>query len=106
MKQEQRRAARKALDTDGVITIDGFPQDVRTMDVAPGGLCIVARKQLPVGKNCHVRFEIPGPDGIRVVAASGHVVYCFFGGDGYKVGLQFMTVHSVGADIIQAYVNG
>ncbi len=105
MKPEQRRATRKLLDSTGVLTMGGIPVDVKTVDVAAGGLSVLAAKQLAVGRDCHVNFGVPIAGQVRNVAVSAHVVYCFFrGGEGYKIGLQFVKLHADGADVIAEYV--
>jgi hypothetical protein len=106
-KPEQRRAARKPLQSSGVLTMSGIPCDVKTFDVAAGGLCVFAAKQLAVGKSCHVNFGVPGVGGMQTVAVSADVIYCFFrGDDGYKIGLQFREVFADGPQVIAAYIAG
>jgi hypothetical protein len=105
MKSEQRRATRKTLDSSGILTMSGIPFNVKTIDVGAGGLSVGCAKQLTVGKDCHLNFGVPAGDEIRNVAASAHVVYCFFkGSDGYKIGLQFLKVHADGANVIAEYI--
>jgi len=105
-RQEQRQGRRKGLDAAAVITIDGRPLSVRTLDLAPGGLSVSAGRQLAVGKNCHVNFELPEEEGMRIVAASAHIVYCFYTGDSaYRVGLQFSMLHADGAVAVAGYLN-
>jgi hypothetical protein len=104
-RPEQRRAARKLLQAAGVLTLGGLAYEVTTVDVAPGGLCIMAAKQLAVGRDCHVNFGIPTGGELRNVAVTAHVVYCFFRGEeGYKVGLQFLKVHADGGQVIADYL--
>lgn len=83
----------------------GLAYDVKTVDVAAGGLCILARKQLAVGRDCHVNFGVPSREQMRNVAVSAHVVYCFYQGDeGYKVGLQFVKLHADGSEVLGEYI--
>jgi hypothetical protein len=105
MKTEQRRAARKLLASRGVLTLGGLAFDVKTVDVAAGGLCVLAGKQLAVGRDCHVNFGVPRDGQMRNVAVSAHVVYCFFRGDeGYKIGLQFVKLHADGDEVLAQYI--
>lgn len=102
---DQRQAPRKSLHAAAVITIDGRPLSVKTVDVSLGGLCICAGKQVAVGKKCHINFEIGEGEAKRVVAASAHVVYCFYGGEsGYRAGLQFTALHGDGKEVIVRYL--
>jgi hypothetical protein len=104
-KPEQRRAARKPLESTGVLTLGGIPFNIKTVDVSSGGLSFLVNKQLPVGRDCHVNFDVPVAGQAHIVAVSAHVVYCFFRGEeGYKIGLEFLQVHADGSEVIGRYV--
>ena len=83
-----------------------FPTDraqyrMRTIDVSTGGLSIAMTKLLAVRRNCHARSALEVRGQAHVVAASSHVVHCFYTSNrAYRAGLQFLSTASNGADLI------
>lgn len=105
MTREQRQSARKLLEADGILAVDGVQHRIRTIDVSGGGLSIAMAKQLTVRRNCHVQFALERDGQTHIVAASCHVVYCFLtGGKTYRAGLQFLSLAPDGAQLIEHYL--
>lgn len=105
MTREQRQSARKPLEADGILAVDGVQHRIRTIDVSAGGLSIAMAKQLTVRRNCHVQFALECGGGTQIVAASCHVVYCFLtGGKTYRAGLQFLSLALDGAQLVEHYL--
>jgi c-di-GMP-binding flagellar brake protein YcgR len=103
--REQRQSSRKPLDADGILSVDGVQHRIRSIDLSAGGLSIALSKQLTVRRNCHVQFALTLQGQTHIVAASCHVVYCFYtGGKAYRAGLQFLSVAMNGADLIAQFV--
>ncbi len=105
MTREQRQSARKRLESGGILSVDGTQHRINTIDVSAGGLSIAIAKQLTVRRNCHVQFALALDGQTQIVAASCHVVYCFFtGGKAYRAGLQFLSVALDGAELIDRFI--
>jgi c-di-GMP-binding flagellar brake protein YcgR len=85
--------------------VDGVQHRIRSIDLSAGGLSIALSKQLTVRRNCHVQFALPVGGQTHIVAASCHVVYCFYtGGKAYRAGLQFLSIAMNGADLIGQFI--
>lgn len=105
MTREQRQSIRKRLDADGILSVDGVQHRVRTIDVSAGGLSIVLAKQLTVRRNCHAQFALTLNGQAHIVAASCHVIYCFYTSDkAYRAGLQFLSIALNGAELIEQFI--
>ncbi|MGV3743279.1 MAG: PilZ domain-containing protein [Burkholderiaceae bacterium] len=105
MTREQRQSARKRLESGGILSVDGTQHRFSTIDVSAGGLSVAMSKQLTVRRNCHVQFALDVAGQTHIVAASCHVVYCFYtGGKAYRAGLQFLSVALNGAELIDCYL--
>ena len=105
MTREQRQSARKRLESDGILSVDGTQHRINTIDVSAGGLSIAMSKQLTVRRNCHVQFVLDVAGQRHIVAASCHVVYCFYtGGKAYRAGLQFLSLALDGATLIERFI--
>lgn len=105
MTREQRQSVRKALDAEGILSVDGTQHRIRTIDVSAGGLSIAIAKQLTVRRNCHVQFAFELNGQTHIVAAACHVVYCFLTHErSFRAGLQFLSVALNGAELIEQFI--
>lgn len=105
MTRELRHSARRRLDADGILSVDGAQHRIRTIDISTGGLSIAVAKQLTVRRNCHVQFALGIEGQTHIVAAGCHAIYCFYtGGKAYRVGLQFLSIALDGAGLIERFI--
>lgn len=102
---EQRQSDRKLVELDGVLTIDGVPVDVRTVDISAGGMCVRSHRQLAVGKECQLGFTLVAGGNMRQIVAGVQVIYCFYTVEqDFKVGLEFLHIAADAARDISQYV--
>jgi c-di-GMP-binding flagellar brake protein YcgR len=104
-EQEQRLSLRALFASDAVLAVDGNELKVQTVDISGGGLCIGATKQLAVGKDCRLSFQLPVAGGTELITAQVSVIYCFYTGEeGFKAGLEFVQLAAASSEKIQRFV--
>ncbi|QDZ29628.1 PilZ domain-containing protein [Noviherbaspirillum sp. UKPF54] len=102
---EQRQSDRKRVEVAGVLTIDGVPVEVSTVDISSGGMCVRSVRQLAVGKECQLGFALAATGGARDLAARVQVIYCFYTVEqDFKVGLEFLHIDADAARDISRFV--
>lgn len=104
---ERRAADRRALRTPAVVTLGAQEFEVRTLDISPGGLGIVAGANPRPGTTFQIRFKLPlKPRGALPVALPVRVVHAVFSADegGFKVGLMFLQLPPEVAQAIIRYM--
>ncbi len=104
---DKRQSPRKELRIKAIMTVNGgMPMTVRTMDVGKYGMCLVGvLKQLAVGQEVHVTFDMPFGGKIHNVAVSAKVSHCMdTKHEGFKAGLQFVNLDSEGVALLAQYI--
>jgi len=87
-------------------TKGGTPFEVRTIDIASGGLCIHAGLQLQPGQRYLLSFEILLNGSRGRVSAVAEVVYCTYGGnDQFKAGLRFLHMSAESGTVINTFMS-
>jgi hypothetical protein len=94
---DRREAARRPLRGPALVLLPGQPGRLgRTVDVSETGVCVMLPEGLPETTECLVGFEVPDRNGVRKrVQARARVVHSVLstqGGDGFKIGMQFLQV--------------
>lgn len=91
-----RQHERKPIRTSALLSSSALPTlTVRTVDIALGGLCIIAPANLVTRARCDVLFTLPTRDYTSVqLRLEAAVVHCIFSGidEGFRVGLRFTAV--------------
>lgn len=105
---ERRTAERKGLRTRATILL-GQTQafEVRTLDLAAGGMGIVAQANPRPGTLMMIRFQLPiKPVGYTPVEARAKVVHSVYSASeqGFKIGLAFIELRPDVAAAVQRYV--
>lgn len=106
VQEEQRQSARKPMEANGTLMVDGTEVAIKTIDISHGGLCIRAARQLAVGKEYPLSFDLATADGIRRVALTIDVIYCFHTEDrDFKMGVEFINPAPAVVDAIRQFVD-
>ena len=85
---------------------DGKTFTARTMDLAPGGISILAPLDVRAGTTCMLRFEVPKEGGrTQPAAAVAKVIYsALHGTEGFWIGLQFLEFDKNLSDVIRRHL--
>ncbi|MFY7855817.1 MAG: PilZ domain-containing protein [Rubrivivax sp.] len=107
---ERRREERRALRVPARVSLGpGQVFEVRTLDVSPSGLGIVASANPRPGLTFKIEFVLPmRPSGALNVEATAKVMHSVLARDqgGFKIGLQFASLSPGAEAAIQKFVNG
>jgi hypothetical protein len=105
--EEQRQSGRKVMEADGALVMDGTPAAIKTVDISLGGLCIRSATQLAVGKEYSLSFDFPAADGVRRMAVTVDVIYCFHTVEhDFKSGVEFIDPAPAMIDDIRHFIGG
>ncbi|CAN5189282.1 hypothetical protein BH11PSE11_BH11PSE11_19900 [soil metagenome] len=107
MSQEKRQSPRRELKLPASLIVDGMmPAKVRTMDIGKYGMSLIGiGKQLPTGTDVNVSFDMFFAGKLHHVAVSARVSHCMSTiSDGFKAGLQFLSVDAEVEDLLGKYV--
>lgn len=64
----------------------------RTIDIATGGVSLVAQQTLAPGTRCTIVFALPSRGALHAVAAEAEVAYTSCqGSQGFRLGLSFIS---------------
>ncbi|MDG0856928.1 PilZ domain-containing protein [Roseateles puraquae] len=105
---ERRTAERKGLRTRATLLL-GQTQafEVRTLDLASGGMGIVAQANPRPGTVMVIRFQLPiKPMGYVPIEARARVVHSVYSASeqGFKIGLAFIEIRPDAAAAVLRYV--
>ena len=106
---EQRQSLRKDLRVKAILALEnGMKMTVRTSDVGKFGMGLTGLlRQLDVGQEVHVAFEMPVGPKVHSISVNGRVSHCMgTPGDGYKAGIQFTDLNSEVSSVLSQYVGG
>ena len=108
---ERRKHLRKPLRGNAQLLLAGHPpQVVRTVNLALGGMSILALTNLPLKAQCTLRFDLPLKGGgfkpIEVDATVLHGIYSGSEGGFIKIGLQFRALGVEAVSAIQNFLQG
>lgn len=79
------------MDADGTLMMDGTEVAIKAIDISFGGLCIRSARQLAVGKEYPLSFDLAAAGGIRRVSLAIEVIYCFHTAErDFKAGVEFV----------------
>lgn len=103
--REKRRSDRKAFRVNAVLSIDGMRFDASTVDISAGGLCIHSSRQIAVGKECQVGFDLLVDGKPHAILADIQVIYCFYTSElNFKAGVEFLNTEADGIVKIKRFV--
>ncbi|GAA5175500.1 hypothetical protein GCM10025771_07850 [Niveibacterium umoris] len=107
--QERRQHARKAFHSVAYVLLTGRqPIAVRTLDISPGGMAIVAPANPPAKMNCKIRISLPvklrAPTVVEIQATVLHSVLSRRE-NGFKVGLHFVHPAPEAKQAIAAFLS-
>jgi c-di-GMP-binding flagellar brake protein YcgR len=80
---------------------------VRTIDISPGGLGLVAPSNLSPAMVCEIRFRAPlQGERLEILQARGRIAYSVLSGkeNGFLVGFQFTDIPTPALTLIKRYV--
>ena len=82
---------------------DGTSFDVRTVDVAAGGLSVISKQGLTAGGVYSLVFKLPVQGALQTLTAEVRIVYVSPSGtEGIRLGLRFMTPDPLRTRLIDA----
>lgn len=82
---------------------DGTSFEVRTVDVAAGGLSVISKQAFTAGGEYSLVFKIPVQGALQTLTADVKIVYVSSAGaDGMRLGLRFMTPDPLRTRLIEA----
>lgn len=91
---DRRDSGRRTLRTTAQVALNNAKSiSVRTLDISPSGMSILATASPPVGTVFRIKFGLPKkPTGVLAIDVTARVVHTILDGreDGFKVGLQFI----------------
>ena len=103
--REKRQSDRKTFCARAVLSIDGMKFDASTVDISAGGLCIRSARQIAVGKECQVSFDLPVDGELHPILADIQVIYCFYTSElDCKAGVEFLNTNAAGIAKIRRFV--
>ncbi len=105
MEIEQRRSARKILQTKAVLIIGGKAPCVgRTADISATGVGLLLPNPLSSGLQGRVAFDMYFNGKLHAVRVEAKVMHCVFGAGEFKVGLVFVRLDSPSTSAISEYL--
>lgn len=103
--EEGRVASRKILKVRARVVLQSggnFPG--RTVDISISGICVMLESPVQPGQVCMILFENLVKGVLKQVSASGKVVYCICGKDGFRTGFQFNQLTPANTAVINDIV--
>ena len=89
----RRASARTVLRQPATVVYGETTVAVQTLDVGPGGLCLLAPRPIGPGTRCTVAFELPLADGRVEVETALRVVYSsYLAPERFKIGTVFTAL--------------
>jgi hypothetical protein len=105
---ERRRVERKVFRGSAHLLLPSRELvQVRTIDISPGGIGLVAPSNLPADIVCEVRFRAPlQGERLEMLLARGRIAYSILSGkeNGFLVGFQFTDIPAPALALIKRYV--
>ena len=104
---EKRQSLRKDLRVKAVLVVgDGMRISIRTADIGKFGMGLTGLlRQLDIGQDVNVSFELPVGAQIHQITVNGRVSHCVnTPNDGYRAGIQFVDTESHDVSILAQYV--
>lgn len=106
---DRRQNERKPLRTTSYLRLPGArPVAVRSVDIGIGGISVIAAANPPAKTSCVIRVGLPaGALGIKLVEVQASVLHSVFSGreDGFKVGLNFVSLSAEARQAISSYLS-
>jgi hypothetical protein len=107
IEMEKRKSPRRELKLPATMIVDGMmPAKVRTMDIGKFGMSLVGIVyQLNAGQDASVSFDMFFGGKLHHIAVSARVSHCVnTPSDGFKAGVQFLSLDADVADLLAKYV--
>jgi hypothetical protein len=107
MTIEKRQSPRRDLKLQAVLNVDGMmPAKVRTQDIGKYGMSLVGIVvPLTAGQDVHVSFDMFHGGKLHHVSVSARISHCMMTpNEGYKAGMQFLSLDADVADLFAKYV--
>jgi c-di-GMP-binding flagellar brake protein YcgR len=102
---EQRRSARKILQTKAVFVIDGkAPCIGRTADISATGVGLLLPNPLSAGLQGRVAFDMYFNGKLHAFRVEAKVMHCVFGAGAFKIGLLFVRLDLPSTTAISEYL--
>lgn len=100
----RRASARTVICQPATIVYGETTVAVQTLDVGPGGLCIMAPRPIGPGTRCTATFDVPLRDGPVEVTAALKVVYSsYLAPEQFKIGTVFTALGDATAGVLARY---
>jgi hypothetical protein len=108
MSEDQRKSPRRELKLQAMLMVEGAskPRKVKTLDIGQFGMTLVGiATPLEAGQEVRVSFDMFFAGKLHQVEVNSRVSHCMnTPTDGYRAGLQFLTVEAETADMLAKYV--
>lgn len=102
-----RASIRKVVSLRARVLVDGGAMiDGRTQDVSTGGVGLVLNKPLMIQSVVQVAVQLPKPKApgqFDVITGPAKVVFQVLRGDGYQIGVQWLSLDSKTLSALQAF---
>ena len=107
IKIEKRESPRRELKLPASLISDGMmPAKVHTMDIGKYGMSLIGiARQLTAGQDVNISFDMFFAGKLHHIAANARVSHCVDTPiDGYKAGVQFLSLDADIAEVLAKYV--
>lgn len=101
---EQRRSRRSAFETSASLEINDLVLEITTIDISAGGLSAFSPRQVGVGMEGLLGFQLPVDGENYAVSMRVRVIYCFHSGEHlYKIGMAILAL-TCGKEAFEHYL--
>lgn len=107
IEMEKRQSPRRELKLQASLMADGMmPAKVHTMDIGKYGMSLIGiAKQLTPGQDVNVSFDMFFAGKLKHIAVNARVSHCVnTQSDGYKAGVQFLSLDADIEELLAKYV--
>jgi hypothetical protein len=100
----KRNAVRKPFRGRGKVTVNAKQVSFQSIDIGVGGICLLMPDQLNLGDVYYIEVSAFINGRKMDITAKGKACYCICGSDGFKIGLQFISLDEASEKTISLYM--
>jgi len=107
--KEKRKYKRKyiSIDVEYDISSDQKWLESKSMNISSGGICLITKEPMHIGKIFDMKFRIPDSD--KLIKVAGKIIWnekCHEkDGEGYYNGIQFTRIHNEDRMLISKFID-